>query len=71
MFSKLIRLIKQLQTNAQGGDMSVKMFVSPDILVSTTHSKLVRVGWVHENGIQPNLLFTLLHHHQFAERLKK
>lgn len=51
--------------------MSVKMFVSPDILVSTTHSKVVCVGWIHENGVQPHLLFTLLHHHQFAERFKK
>lgn len=51
--------------------MSVKMFVSPDILVSATHSKVVCVGWIHENGVQPHLLFTLLHHHQFAERLKK
>ena len=42
------------------------MSVSPDILVSSTYSKVMGVGWVHKDGVQSHLLIPLLHHHQFT-----
>lgn len=48
-------------------ETSVKVFVSPDILVSAAHSEVMCVSWIHINGVQPHLLLTLFHHHQFTK----
>lgn len=38
----------------------------PHILISSAHSKVMRLCWVDEDGIQPYFFITLLYNHQFT-----
>lgn len=44
---------------------------SPYKLVSSTHCKLVGVGRIHIDCIQPHLLLLFFCHHQFPSRVEK
>lgn len=38
----------------------------PHVLIPPAHSKVLRLGWVDEDGVQPHLFVPFLHNHQFA-----